>query len=499
MPAPTRIELYLSGGGVRAALFSLGVLLYLVQSGFNTKVRVIVSVSGGSITNAAAALTDFSTVGIDRFELITKRLARRLASSGTFFLATNRIVVTRVFIFQLALWSLIITSNIRNGVFDTSTVVLYSIVGPILFGMMASAFIVLSYFLRSHIQMRVYDNLLLDLARDSPSHLHSVKRILQKIRTLGRSLVYDLPKFGTPWKTASSSIIHVLCATELTSGEPIFLSSSWTYSPAYGKGNPVPSVAAAVYSSAAFPLVFPPLRLPSKPIDFSGGSAENGPPSNLFLVDGGVHNNLGTDWMQHMPQFEELPTDSKSAGKRTSVKSNGGWRIIVNATAPPRRMKILRVPLLCMITSLYRISNILYDNTVQPRVDTLQSASSQLQGFYVLDIRTNAIDLVNTISKDKTVCQDRATSIRTALEEKAKGAGEADKYWSDIASGSAWISTRLSRVGQKKAANVVQHGYISAAVLFGLYSDHKFDIPDDRWFLDIVSDRDETARDVEQL
>ena len=44
-----------SGGGYRAAIFGLGVLLYLVDAGKNREVTSISSVSGGSITNAFVA------------------------------------------------------------------------------------------------------------------------------------------------------------------------------------------------------------------------------------------------------------------------------------------------------------------------------------------------------------------------------------------------------------------------------------------------------------
>src|SRR4051794_19857362 len=49
------IGVALSGGGVRASLFSLGALLFLVDSGLSRRVREIASVSGGSITNAFVA------------------------------------------------------------------------------------------------------------------------------------------------------------------------------------------------------------------------------------------------------------------------------------------------------------------------------------------------------------------------------------------------------------------------------------------------------------
>ncbi len=52
------IWLYLSGGGLRSALGSLGVVYYLLQSGQWSKVTRITSVSGGTLTNASLALAE---------------------------------------------------------------------------------------------------------------------------------------------------------------------------------------------------------------------------------------------------------------------------------------------------------------------------------------------------------------------------------------------------------------------------------------------------------
>jgi hypothetical protein len=69
------LGLALSGGGVRAASFSLGVVIGLIETGCHRRVRYVASVSGGSILNAALAharsLDGFSSVeefGIPGFE-----------------------------------------------------------------------------------------------------------------------------------------------------------------------------------------------------------------------------------------------------------------------------------------------------------------------------------------------------------------------------------------------------------------------------------------------
>jgi len=66
----TNIALCLSGGGFRAALYSLGAARYLAEAGVLARTAVVTGVSGGSV--AAAALTagvatDRSALGRDRF------------------------------------------------------------------------------------------------------------------------------------------------------------------------------------------------------------------------------------------------------------------------------------------------------------------------------------------------------------------------------------------------------------------------------------------------
>src|SRR6266542_3342500 len=81
----SRIGVSLSGGGHRASLFGLGALLYLVDAGKNREVTSIASVSGGSLTNAFVAQTmDFRQVTPEQFEEAMKPFATQLARKGTF-------------------------------------------------------------------------------------------------------------------------------------------------------------------------------------------------------------------------------------------------------------------------------------------------------------------------------------------------------------------------------------------------------------------------------
>src|SRR5690242_19599408 len=74
----------LSGGGHRASLFGLGVLLYLGDARKLPELTSIASVSGGSLTNGYVAQTLDMTTVIDggAFEEAVKPFARQLAQRG---------------------------------------------------------------------------------------------------------------------------------------------------------------------------------------------------------------------------------------------------------------------------------------------------------------------------------------------------------------------------------------------------------------------------------
>src|SRR5690348_3890960 len=100
------IGVSLSGGGIRAALFTLGVSLYLVHSGLNRQVKVITSVSGVSITNAIiASAGDFANADRTEFDSLCARLAHALARKGSFFLPKR-------FLVQLGILALIAWAGI---------------------------------------------------------------------------------------------------------------------------------------------------------------------------------------------------------------------------------------------------------------------------------------------------------------------------------------------------------------------------------------------------
>src|SRR5215475_461675 len=93
----TRIGVALSGGGHRATIWGLGVLLYLADAGRQQDVGVIASVSGGSIANGVIAHEmDYARTGPDELRARIRPLLRHVAYTGLFFWgpSTNAFVIT---------------------------------------------------------------------------------------------------------------------------------------------------------------------------------------------------------------------------------------------------------------------------------------------------------------------------------------------------------------------------------------------------------------------
>ena len=79
--------LALSGGGHRATVFGLGVLLYLTDAGENRRACSVASLSGGSIANSLLAQeVDHPTTSTAELEReVVAPLAGRIARSGFIF------------------------------------------------------------------------------------------------------------------------------------------------------------------------------------------------------------------------------------------------------------------------------------------------------------------------------------------------------------------------------------------------------------------------------
>jgi predicted acylesterase/phospholipase RssA len=461
----------LSGGGHRATLFSLGALLYLVDAGCSKHVDSVVSVSGGSITNAAVAHgCDFSTVDVEEFDRVAARIASTIVHRGVLFSAAS----TYAF---LVVCGLLASYLVVESVFD------WPVDLPWWAALSGLAVVASALSLRGHL----------------------LARLLER-----EYLAAQRPKLGD----LDRQVAHVFAATDLNSGAPIYFSTAAggiIDSPVL-KTAPCPSLAVAdvVRASAAFPGGFPPKRLSLARSglvwtsrtegldDFErrfgwigrtrrGTKAADGetdvprslrPPRALFLSDGGVWNNLGTDWTPPLGK-DHVP------GPRV--------RLVVDASAPvaSRRMGGLNVPGLAEGLAIFRTMSVLYSNTVEPRVKALDGEAAQAmreralgRGHWSLPAVIRVVDgREQLMRRYSRICRHAGVDRERDLFRGPNG--EVADLWGwlykthhtihgktrpGLRLWNSTVGTTLGRVERNTAISLLMHGYVGAMTVLHAYA-----------------------------
>jgi predicted acylesterase/phospholipase RssA len=467
-PESAALGLALSGGGVRAALFSLGVVIGLIESGCHRRMRCVASVSGGSILNAALAhapsLGSFPSV--EKFEPEASKLAARLAVRGVFAF-DRRTIASGLWSFLKAFVKAFVplVAALVSGVafladrlpdewkralagLDLSSLPFQAL------GWIALASVLLSVLLS-----------------------RGLLQELQYASVLGGGLRL----FVKDWGAKEPRVMHVLVATDLLSGEPIYFSREFVYCKPYGWSTPESiRTAEALYSSAAFPAVFPPKKLKTHKLRFRSGDMPGTLPRTLRLADGGVYNNLGVDWFDVLNNQSQAPPTLWAFGDLTvePLRIERENVIIVNASASTGRVPDSWVHWFGPLT-LARIMSVLYDNTVKPRVKLIRDENRPL-----IDIQETPLELANRLAeKDKDNDVGRRAK---ALVTKLKGPSVA--FWTDFSRDTAGTKTKLSPAGPRPAARLMLHGYLSSLVL--LHTRFEGNLPErirgERYFLKLV-------------
>ncbi len=408
------IGVALSGGGHRAGLFGLGVLLYLVDAGKNPDVGSIASVSGGSLTNGfIAQRLDYRTTSPDAFRDAVRPLARRLAKTGTVWppsLATAGylVVVLASALALVGVWFFPSPLPWRLAGFVGALVV---------FGVVAGL------------------------------------RGLVVSRALARTL---FSPEGRPSALAecNRSLDHVICAADLHAGENVYFSPGFVCSYRLGWGEPgdLP-LHVAVQCSAALPGALPPRWLPTARHRFRSPRPEAADASRMALVDGGVYDNMADQWTLGLrARRERWPALAKGLRDADEV-------IIVNASAGLEWTRIwgARIPLVGEIVALLRDKSILYDNgnAVRRELAVLRFGATDATGALV-HIAQSPLRVARAFAQSP----DLATATRAATIIEQLGPEEA--AWGRIAEASSHLGTTLWGFRGSAGAELVRHGYALA-------------------------------------
>ncbi len=403
----------LSGGGHRATVFSLGALLYLVDSRRNSEVKAISSVSGGSITNAFIATLSkpFNEQGPDTFEPEVARFAHQIAGSREWWC---RSIVSSLVL--LTAWLVVVLWDFPDNLFSLKQFIVLgplliwvSVAGPksggTLWGWWGTWF-----YLASLVAITAIALASVWVTASSPSlqqwlwtiALLSAVALLAGVRNKIAELAFEatinpLPKHNLArgqhraLRDLPKTIRHVFCATEVHTGRHAYFSHDLFYVPVAGVANPGSlKLSTAVQSSANFPVGFPLRFFLRRRHKFIGTSAFNGPrmrlvtPRVIALSDGGVYDNTGASWFleakeryddmkkwaETVPRNEDVDTQNEAVDTRTrfisqlSEMRNVPERlIIVNSSASPAWRGIGKsfIPFIGEFLQFAIVADIFYD------------------------------------------------------------------------------------------------------------------------------------------
>jgi predicted acylesterase/phospholipase RssA len=395
----------------------------------------------------------------EEFEAFAGRLSHAMARRGVFFWpGRKRFILALV---PLTLWSPVYQFlMIWVGAFDGWSWDLFWL-GQLLYAVpMALYSVVVLVYGRRKAQTHLYASFVANA-------VSSDRKGKRRIRKMVLADLFD------------SQVRHVLCATELTSGEPVYMDRHMIHSPTYGTGEPVLRTAEAIYASAAFPIVFPPLRVRPSALRMSGGEVENRP-DNLVLSDGGVFNNLGTDSMTAWDDLRRSPFVSSIAAPLPDVPDQF---IVVNASSPPQLTSLSNVPGWRSLVATRRTMTVLYENTLRPRIQALLEAGSegQTSPTIVIDIADSPVELATRMQAGAHA--DRAAAVLQSLR-RARG----DAAWHAFATRASSTKTVLTPIGDTAAVRLLMLGYLDAAVAchiqFGTPGVEG--VPDEGWFIHLL-------------
>ena len=425
------IAVTLSGGGHRASLFGLGVLLYLVESKKNGSVSSIASVSGGSITNAYIGKEcDYRNGASEDFQKVTRSLWNRLVFSGVLFAPQT----TRIYLFFVIISALVslfsgsgwLFWTFANDWFDIDSV---SIVtkNSMLFVALGSLFLfILLCHWRGKICKSAFSKVLFD------------NKLLSAI--------------------TRTNLNHVICATELDSGWQVYFSGDFIYSHSIGFRIPKNTLLAdVVYASAAYAPLLPVIEL------FLSSNTSKG----ILLTDGGVYNNMGDQWIVDLKKRKEkIPVDvCNSIHEADEV-------IVVNSTARLKNSPLKwhhRFPVLREFTLFYRIICAMFDQTTTTRRKRLFSIfedslmkNEGMKGVMVMLEQTpyEVLYHFNKTTEQNFYCQrQRALNVLKTMPEKT-----CSEHWNRVREKSLKAPTTLRTIKEEFAQNLVYHSFVLAMI-----------------------------------
>ena len=496
------IGVAVSGGGHRATAWAFGSLAALVETGSNAEVVSVSSVSGGSIANGAvAAAGDFRAIDEpERFAAALGPTLRVVATDGLFFpgKATQRYLIATLGTAGLAAMGAValLAGLIAAG--REPRLVAYAIaggvagigIGWVLAGLVwlpralvvaacAAITALLSWGAAALTGTLHGSGLWVAIAAITIVWLGLGWAAIVLFSGRGRAIEQALARglFAHPTESrpltladVASTVNHVVCATDLESGDQFYLAPRFLYGFREGISTTAPNtvtLAAAIQASAALPGAFPPSVIPTGAFTRAPSITEPAtPPHRVVVSDGGVYDNMADQWeaglKTRLQKCEPLRAVQDPAEVLVIANASAGW------TWKPFKVKgrIGRE-----LTGLLRDQGVQYDVSTARRRNHLirefqhnRATGSGPGGIIVMIDRTP-----KTLAQPFTAGQDDiGTRARDAVA--FIDAQHSDEEWDAMATRNASVPTTLGPIGIEATLDLMEHAFTSTLV--GLFVLH---------------------------
>jgi hypothetical protein len=497
-----RVGVAVSGGGHRATAWALGALAALVESDTNADVVDIASVSGGSIANGAVAMAGDFRAHEDSasFAAAVAPTLRVTATEGLFFpgAATRSYVVSTLAVAGLTavggigLLAALVAAGREQALWGYAAFgfVAGAAIGWVLGGLMRLPRLLVVAVAAGLGALAAWGGAALTGGLHGGGLWATIaalgvawvamwwvtiellsRRGRAVERALGDGLFAD-PATGRPMRLADldPSVNHVMCATDLESGDQFYMAPRFLYGYREGITTDGPgrvSLAAAVQASAALPGAFPPSTVVTGP--FVRNPSVDVPPTapeRVVLVDGGVYDNMADQWESglagRLEVCEPLRVIQEPADVLVVANASAAWEWKPFAATGRVGRELL---------GLSRDQGIQYDVSTSRRrnqlLDRFQRSRRDgvgLRGVIVMIDRL-PMSLAQPFSNGTDPVAERAREA-VALIDQWHSASE----WEAMAIRNSAVPTTLGPIGVDTTLDLMEHAYTSTMV--GLYVLH---------------------------
>jgi predicted acylesterase/phospholipase RssA len=281
-----------------------------------------------------------------------------------------------------------------------------------------------------------------------------------------------------------TKVDHVITACDLQTVEQVYFSGRFVYSYRHGWGTPGDlKIAWAAQASACLPGAFTPVSRAASKHGFTSPRPEA--PARFLLVDGGVYDNMGTEWPIRLADRIEDGTPPSPLPRVPDVV------IVVNASAAMGVVsrKSVHTPWLGELTALLANKDVLYDQTTAVRRRLLDARfrahrrgdpRSTYDGTMV-QIDRSPFALPRQFEEGTSAEAQRARAVIAKLDPATEAA------WAQDAHASRSVGTALSKIDPDRAARLMRHAYVLTMANSVVLLDFPLlDVPDVAFFRRMV-------------